>query len=180
MRIIIAVITSGLLAMFSSPALTQPEFARALEALNRGNHSEAAAILKPLAASGHPSAQLYLGNLYYAGKGVPEDERTAVTLLMKSADQGNSDAMYQLGNAYTFGTETPKLVADPDAEAARWYFRSASAGNADAAYSLGLLFLAGKGVEKNEKEALVWMKQAAKNGHKDANSYVQSASNRNK
>lgn len=144
----------------------------ALSAYNSGNFDQAAKLLKPLVAKGDPVAQLKLGMLHYAGKGVPENERTAVELLTKSANQGNTEAMYQLGNAFTFGNDTPKLVADPDIEAARWYFKAASAGNADAQYSLGLVFMAGKGVERSDKEAAHWMQMAAKNGHKDAQNYV--------
>lgn len=145
----------------------------ALRAYDAGNYAEAAKLLKPFADKGDAVAQLKLGTLYYAGKGVTENERTAVDLLKKSAAQGNTEAMYQLGNAFTFGHETPKLVSDPDVEAARWYFRAASAGNADAQYSLGLLFMAGKGVERNDEEATQWMRKAAKNGHKDAQSFVE-------
>lgn len=154
----------------------QETVAAALRAYDAGNYAEAARLLKPFADKGDAIAQLKLGTLYYAGKGVAENERVAVDLLKKSAAQGNTEAMYQLGNAFTFGHETPKLAADPDVEAAQWYFRAASAGNADAQYSLGLLFLAGKGVERNDDEAAQWMRKAAKNGHKDAQSFVDSKS----
>lgn len=146
----------------------------AVRAAQQGQHEVAARILKPLADKGNPQAQLQLGMLYYNGRGVKENEKLAVELLTKSANQGNVEAMLQLGNAFTFGNETVKLVADPDVEAARWYFKAASAGNADAQYTLGLLFMAGKGVERNDKEATAWMQKAAKQGHKDAQSYVSS------
>ena len=140
--------------------------------IGKGQYAEAVRALEPLAKSGNASAQYHLGMLYYNGKGVPEDEKRAVQLLTSSAQQGNVDAMYQLGNAFTFGSETPRLVADADMEAANWYYKAAKLGNADAQYSIGLLFMAGKGLAKNDKEAMYWMQQAAKNGHKDAKSYV--------
>jgi uncharacterized protein len=146
----------------------------ASRAVQRGQNEEAVRILKPLAEKGNPQAQLQLGMAYYNGRGVKENEKLAVELLTKSANQGNVEAMLQLGNAFTFGNDTVKLVADPDVEAARWYFKAASAGNADAQYTLGLLFMAGKGVERNDKEATAWMQKAAKQGHKDAQSYVSS------
>lgn len=146
--------------------------AKAAELIAKAQYAEAVRTLDPLAKAGDADAQYHLGVLYYNGMGVPEDEKKAVQLLTSSAQKGNVDAMYQLGNAYTFGAQTPQLVADADVEAAGWYFKAAKAGNADAQYSIGLLFLVGKGLEKNEKEAMYWMQLAAKNGHKDAKNYI--------
>lgn len=162
-------------ALFSVPlaVLAGGDVSSAIKAINDKKYEEAVKILKPLADGGNPTAQLELANLLYNGRGMKEDEKAAVGLYTKSAEQGNNEAMFQLGNAFTFGNDTPRLVNDADAEAAKWYFKAASAGHKDAAYSLGLLFLAGKGVQKNESEALVWMKKAANAGHKDAQSYVQ-------
>jgi uncharacterized protein len=164
---------TALLAMLGSAGATPGDTAKkAVELIGQARHAEAVRLLEPLAGAGDAEAQYHLGLLHYAGKGVPEDERKAVELLKRSAAQGNVNAMYQLGNAFTFGNETPKLVADPDIEAAQWYYKAAKLGNADAQYSLGLLFMAGKGLEKNQKEATYWMQEAARNGHKDAKSYV--------
>lgn len=145
---------------------------KATRLIQQGQPTEAVRLLEPLALGGNSAAQYQLGMLLYNGTGAPENEQRAVELLTRSAEQGNSDAMYQLGNAFTFGNDTPKLVADADVEAAKWYYRAASLGNADAQYSLGLMFMAGKGVEKNDKEAAFWMQKAAKAGHKDAKNYV--------
>ena len=145
---------------------------KALDLIRQSRHGEAARILEPLAKAGDAEALYRLGLMHYAGKGVPENERRAVELLKDSAERGNVNAMYQLGNAFTFGNETPRMVADSDVEAAQWYYRAAKLGNADAQYSLGLLFMAGKGLEKNTKEATYWMQEAAKRGHKDAAAYV--------
>lgn len=158
--------------MTSSPSFAQQPLDQAVKLIEAGKQEQAARILQPLANAGDAKAQYHLGMLHYGGHGVPENEKIAVDLLTKSAKQGNVDAMYQLGNAYTFGNDTPKLVVDADVEAAQWYFKAAKAGNAEAQYSLGLLFMAGKGVERNNQEANYWMQLAAKNGHKDASSYV--------
>ena len=144
----------------------------ATKAIQSGDFSTAIRILKPWVDKGNAQAQFQLAMLHYNGKGTKENEKTAVDLLTRSAQQGNVEAMLQLGNAFTFGTETAKLVADADTEAAQWYFKAASAGNADAQYTLGLLFMAGKGVQKNEEEASRWMEKAAKQGHADAKNYV--------
>lgn len=153
-------------------ALAADPLGTALDLIGKAQFAEAAKILEPLAKAGDAGAQYQLGVLYYNGKGVAENEKKAVDLLTRSAQQGNVIAMYQLGNAFTFGNDTPRLVADADIEAATWYYKAAKLDNADAQYSLGLLFMAGKGLVKSEKEATYWMQQAAKNGHKDAKAYL--------
>jgi len=171
MRKLLAVF--GFMALVGGPAAGANEsIAKAVELITQARHADAARLLEPLAKAGDAEAQYHLGLLHYAGKGVPENERKAVELLKSSAERGNVNAMYQLGNAFTFGNDTPRLVADADTEAAQWYYKAAKLGNADAQYSLGLLFMAGKGLEKSQKEATYWMQEAARNGHKDARSYV--------
>lgn len=144
----------------------------ALQAINSAKYAEAVAPLKQLSEAGNPVAQMNYGLLHYYGRGVPENEKLAIDWLLKSAQQGNTDAMFHLGNAYTFGSETPKLVADADQEAARWYFKAANSGHADAEYHLGLLFIVGKGVQQNLQQAQYWMQQAAQHGHKSAQDYL--------
>lgn len=153
-------------------AAANDSLAKGLQAIDQGRFTEAVSLLRPVSDAGDPVAQLKLGLLYYYGRGVRENEKTAVELLTKSANQGNVEAMYHLGNAFAFGADTAGLAADADQEAAKWFFKAASAGNADAQYSLGLLFVTGKGVQKSDEEASYWMQQAAKNGHKEAQGYI--------
>lgn len=154
-------------------------FADPVEEANRaydaGHFQKAARLLAPLAQHGNPVAQLRLGILYFQGRGVKENERLAISWWRRSADQGNLDAMYQLGNAFTFGMEAAKTVPDPDREAAWWYFQAASAGHREAQYGLALLFLAGKGVIESRTEATRWMQRAAEQGHADARQFVAEA-----
>ena len=161
-----------ILALLLSAGARAEPLDEARRALDSGRYAQAARLLAPLAKHGHPQAQLWLGQLYFQGRGVKEDERIAVSWLRRSADQGNLDAMYQLGNAFTFGLEAAKTVHDPDREAAWWYFQAASAGHRDAQYGLALLFLAGKGVMESRHEALRWMQRAAEQGHADARRFV--------
>ena len=51
----------------------------------------------------------------------------------KSADQGNAQAQYKLGNCYYFGHG----VSENKQEAVKWYRQSADQGNAEAQYDLG-------------------------------------------
>lgn len=167
-------LTVLIIATLVSPlsALASETLAKARTALENGRYGEARGLLSPLAEKGDPEALLRLGIMYYHGQGVPENEKRAVELLTQSANRGNVEAMYQLGNAYAFGSTTQSLVTDADVEAARWYFNAANAGNSDAQYALGLLFLVGKGVEKSLDDANQWMSRAAKGGHIDAQKYI--------
>lgn len=146
----------------------------ALAAYEEGNFRRAAALLTPLAERGDPIAQLKLGMLYYMGKGVPESEQTALTWLKRSADQGQIEAMFQLGNLYVFGDQAGRLSPEPDREAALWYFHAANRGHAEAQHTLGLMFLAGKGVTENSREGIRWIRQAAANGHREAKRFISS------
>lgn len=149
-------------------------FAAAMKRLEAGEYLPAARALAPLAQAGDRRAQTQLGLLYFFGRGVAEDEAAAYYWLKKAAEQGHVEAMLHLGNALVFGANAHKLVADPDRDAAQWYFLAASAGNADAQYNLGLLFLVGKGVMENQEEALRWIRQAAAQNHPAAQRFISS------
>ena len=53
-------------------------------------------------------AQFYLGFLYNAGQGVPQDYTQAVFWWRKAADQGDPEAMYNLGAMYSTGKGVPQ------------------------------------------------------------------------
>lgn len=139
-----------------------------LQAYEAGRYGQAIQLLTPLANQSNSQAQFRLGMMYYHGQGVPEDEKLAVFWLKKAAAQGNTNAMFELGNAFLLGHQAALMVPDPDREAALWYFQAASAGHAEAQYHLGLLFLAGKGVVDSRKEAMNWFRKAAAQGHGEA------------
>lgn len=168
-----------ILLCFTTGAHAEP-LDDALQAYAVGNHKRAGELLAPLAQAGNPLAQLRLGMLYYLGRSVKEDEHIAADWWKKSAAQGNLDAMFQLGNAYLFGSQLGKTINNPDAEAATWYFRAASAGHAEAQYNLGLMFLVGKGVMEDKVEALYWIKKAAGQDHVDAQRYLKGMETRGK
>lgn len=155
------------LLAFSSLASADP-LADGVKAYEAGHYSQAIQLLTPLANQSNSQAQFRLGMMNYHGQGVPEDEKLAIYWLKKAATQGNTEAMFELGNAYLLGHQAAMLVPDPDREAALWYFQAASAGHAEAQYRLGLLFLAGKGVVESRKEAMNWFRKAAAQGHSEA------------
>jgi hypothetical protein len=60
------------------------------------------------AARGDSSAQVILGALYAAGRGVPQDYAEALRWKKKAAAQGNPEAQYNLAVAYDNGQGVPR------------------------------------------------------------------------
>lgn len=158
--------------LFFSAAVRAAPLDDAIKAYDKGNYVLAAQLLTPLAKNGDAVAQLRLGMLNYYGRGMKENEPAAMELWEKSATQGNTEAMFQLGKAYTFGSQLAKSSADPDVEAAKWYYKAASSGHAEAQFSLGLMFLVGKGVVEDRAEALRWIRLAADQGQPEAKRFL--------
>ena len=76
------------------------------------------------------------------------------------AKQGDAVAQYNLGDQYEGmeGTENHKI-------AAMWFRKSAEQGYTESQYSLGLMYLWGKGVQQDYREAEAWFRKAAEQGH---------------
>lgn len=86
--------------------------------------------------------------------------------LLESAEQGDRDAQYKVGDHYYHGLGIPRNFV----EAVKWYKKSAEQGNAWGENNLAVCYANGRGVPKNEKEAFHWYTIAAKQGHAPAQS----------
>ena len=82
----------------------------------------------------------------------------------RAAEQGDADAMYELGESYNYGLG----VEENEEQAVEWYRKAAELGHAGAMYGLGGCYYFGKGVEVNEEQAVEWYRKAAELGHADA------------
>ena len=72
--------------------------------------------------------------------------------LQKSAEQGDAEAQYQLGNYYAF---------DDDKKSVEYYTMAAEHDHAAAMYYLASCYAGGKGITKDEEKAIqLWMKSA--------------------
>lgn len=80
--------------------------------------------------------------------------------LEKKAALGDSDAQFQLGEAYFHG----KGVAKNANKAEEWYLKAASQGLADAQNMLGWMYLYGNGVPQDLPKALEWFQKASAQG----------------
>ena len=66
--------------------------------------------LEKAAAAGDAQAMNDLGELYYEGKGVPQDYQKAKDWYEKAVDAGNAKAMRHLGYLYERGRECRRTI----------------------------------------------------------------------
>jgi hypothetical protein len=90
-----------------------------------------------------------------------DDYATALKEWEPLAEQGDSDAQYNLGRMYDHG----KGVLQNYTTAIKWYSAAAEQGNADANFEMGRMYHNGKGVSKDYIAASKWYKAAAEQGH---------------
>ena len=91
-------------------------------------------------------AQTDKGIEYYNNK----DYVNAVKCFRQAAEQGDTVAQNNLGNAYYNGEGVTKNAT----EAVKWYRKAAEQGYAVAQYNLGYAYYNGKGVTKSATEAV--------------------------
>jgi TPR repeat protein len=143
-------------AIVVSNGLAQDAPDEALAAYRRGDYAKAVELLRLRADKGDASAQYRLALMYTEGKGVPRDDKAALTWFQRAAEQGEAAAQYETGVSYATGAGTAKN----DAEAAKWFRRAADQGMPYAQLNLGLLYAAGRGVPQDNVEAMTWLQLA--------------------
>ncbi len=136
----------------------------ALKAYNSGDYARALEIVSPLADAGDTKAQVILGTMYIAGRGVPKDPVKGCLLLRSAAERGDAVAQYRLGAALSQGVGGTRDLA----EAARWIEKSAEQGYPDAQFKIGLIYQHGDGVAPDAAKGVEWLRRAAERGHADA------------
>lgn len=114
---------------------------------------------------GNPIGQNGLGYLYQNGfGGLPKDEEKANELFLKSAEQGNSDSQFWLGqNLFLSGNKE---------EGYRWTLKASLSGSRDAQFNLGAMLLNGDGTKKDETTATIWFLISATNGHQQSKEII--------
>lgn len=83
---------------------------------------------------------------------------------IRSAEQGNADAQYELGWNYENGNGVEQNLE----EAVKWYRKAAEQGHCYAQFNLGVCYENGDGVEEDYEEAIKWYRNAAENGCAEA------------
>ncbi|TNI84474.1 tetratricopeptide repeat protein [Aeromonas sobria] len=87
------------------------------------------------------------------------EKHSEISTLLEKAEQGDKDALFQLGRKYSNGEGVPKN----DEEAIKWYLKAANLESAAAQNNLGVAYEKGQGVPKNDEEAVKWYRKAAEN-----------------
>jgi len=86
-------------------------------AFDGGDYATALRLLRPLAEKGDPDAQINLGNMYFDGHGVQQDQAETVKWYLLAADQGSADAQIALGFLYEYGQAVPQNYV----QAHKWF-----------------------------------------------------------
>ena len=126
-------------------------------------HAEIIA-LRQAAEQGLAEGQFNLGVMYDRGKGVPENDKTAVSWFTLAAEQGNANAQYNLGVMYANGDGVP----ENDKTAVKWFTLAAEQGSANAQDYLGFMYEYGDGVLTDTKRAYMWYNLGSYNGRETA------------
>ena len=105
--LILALAVSLVLAAPAGTAIAGP-FEDAEAAYERGDHTTAARLFRPLAEQGNSNAQHILGFLYEKGQGVRQDYAEAAKWYRRAADRGNPVAQASLGFLYEKGQGVPQ------------------------------------------------------------------------
>ncbi len=93
-----------------------------------------------------------------------EHPLSAEQLYLKAAEEGNSYAMYKLGDAYLKGIGTDKNIE----KAIAWIEKAAEVGNDNAMFELGLIYYSGQEIERDYSKTLEYFVESAQAGNKMA------------
>ncbi len=104
------------------------------------------------------------GRRWLTGDGCDVDERKAFVCFKLAANQGHTEAQYQLSICYDRGMGVRRSIT----EAAKWCQMAAYGGHAQAQSEIGYCYEYGQGVVRNIKEAVRWYQIASEQGNIEA------------
>lgn len=111
-----------------------------------------------------PESLFELGLNYLRGNdslGIYMNKEKGIALIRRSAEQGNAEAQYCLGDCYANG----EGVLQDYAQAVLWGRKAAEQGIAEAQFMLGAFYYAGYSVPQDYTQAVYWWRKAAEQGH---------------
>ena len=85
-----------------------------------------------------------------------------VAKLIKAAEQGDSEASFELGWKYQYGFRGIPLGLT---EATKWYLKAAEQGHIASQVTVGIMYETGWGVTQNLAEVKKWIRKAARHAH---------------
>ncbi|MEA1607454.1 tetratricopeptide repeat protein [Pseudomonas spirodelae] len=138
-------------------AITTAELTQMLS----GTPSQRARAILAAASTGHPDAQVMLGQILLQGQGIERDAQLALVWFRIAAAQQNAMAYNMLGRCHEHGWAVP---ADPTL-AAEHYQHAADQALDWGLYNLANLLATGRGVKQDLERAFSLYLQAAQAGH---------------
>jgi S1-C subfamily serine protease len=96
----------------------------------------------------------------FQGDGVPKNERDAVAIFHRLAEEGHAPAQLYYGTALAAGQGVPK----DSHQALRWITQSANLGHPGAQWLLGWTFVSGEGNPQDISKAVEWFTKSAEQG----------------
>lgn len=115
-------------------------------------------------------AQYRIGQFYETGTNpCIRNLSRAMEWYQKSKDNGCITAIFGIGLLYANGLDEKN---PDDKEAYKYFLCAAQKGNTEAMYKTGIYLYYGRGVEKNESEAIQWLQQAKDKGHDESRNFL--------
>lgn len=154
------------------------QYKLALKYFEEGRFDSAYVYFNKAASKGLAEAQFRLGGMYLSGKGVSKiNPMEALNLIQKAADQRYEPAQNKHKVLQDDMNVQYKLASDyyeqREFNSAYFFFhRAALKGHQISQLKLGEMYMSGKGVEKNKKEAIVWFRKVAIQGDANAQYFL--------
>lgn len=140
-----------------SPHPQKTELDTVRDLIERGRFDEAYSLCVRLGEAGSTAAQLRLGWMYQAGKGVQKDVEKAESWYGRAIRPDSARAEFNLASIYWEKRDAKQMI--------QWLERSATKGYPPAMYELGRMYHAGYGVAVDTEKSLGYTEQAAQKGH---------------
>lgn len=118
----------------------------------------------PLAEKGIATQQYNLAYSYFHGQGVAKDKEKAMYWMNRAAKGDSGAVHYKIGRLF----ETGEIYPQDNKKAFEHYLLSAKSGDPYGTTNLSVMYLQGKGVEKDIKTGIKWAAKAANNGFVNA------------
>lgn len=126
----------------------------------RKDEKKAYLLYKKAADAGETEAMAHAGDCLYEGRGARKDRTAALRLYRKSAGAGDAYALTRLGQ---IAFEKQEWT-----EAFSCFLHAAKRRFPTAQYLTGLCLIKGLGVAENRENGILWLRQAAQNGSREA------------
>ena len=127
---------------------------------NEGQEDEAVEWFRKGAEHGDAGSQVELGGAYRDGIGVPRDLVLSHKWFLAAAEQGDANGQYLVAVSFADRPDGAK-------KSFVWCQRAYAQGHALSAMMIATAYERGRGVEKNEEQAVAFFRFAAEQGHVD-------------